>query len=279
MWSNASPYLLQLLLGTVAFVALLKDWKDYGRLSTKFGNFVPLVLAILTVFITGLGLRDTYQTRAAASADREQARLDRGTSQQHITQLSDQVTQLRQDNKNAADTFSKSFATLYSKFSDLQSKVQNADLLKEIKETKQQLEDTQKKLTQPKPVLIATFPANDPAQVPITETTLPRSDDVVTVQFAAFNSSDTAALNGSFIVRICEVCKYSEEPPGFVKVSGASDWDRQHDFQRIFPKSMIETFSVKVRIPTNVARFAISLLLACDACIAPTKQDLWINVK
>jgi hypothetical protein len=110
------------------------------------------------------------------------------------------VQQLRQDNQTATDTFTKSFSTLYGKFSDLQSKVQNADSLKEIKETKQQLEDTQKKLTQPKATLIATFKPNEVSEIPIKEANLERVNGIVTVQFTVCNSSDVSAVNGYITV-------------------------------------------------------------------------------
>lgn len=61
--------------------------------------------------------------------------------------LSSQVQQLRHDNQAADKTLTASFSKLYDKFSDLQSKVQNPELLKEIKETKQELADSQKQVT------------------------------------------------------------------------------------------------------------------------------------
>jgi len=61
---NALPYLLQLFLGLLAFCALLKDWNDYGRLSQKWRKAVPLLLAILTVVVTGLGMYETHSDRS-----------------------------------------------------------------------------------------------------------------------------------------------------------------------------------------------------------------------
>ncbi len=279
LWNEVSPYLAQLLLGTAAFLGLLKDWKDYGKLSARFGRYVPLGFAVLILAITYLGVQNTYQDSAAVDKDKQQAEIDKKSNQKVINQLSDQVAQLRQDNQNAAATFSKSFATLYDKFSSLQSKVQNTELLNEIKETKQQLEDTQKKLTQPKPNLIATFPTYQASEVPVKETTLPRDAGVVTVQFSIYNSSDVAATNGAIIVRVCELCKFAGEPPGFAKVAGAEESDREHQFQHIYAKAMMETFSVKVEVPPNVSRAAIGIFASCETCLAATEQELWFNVK
>jgi len=222
LWSDASPYLAQIFLGAVAFIALLKDWRDYGRLSTRFGKYVPLGLATLTLMITALGIRDT-----------EQARVDQGKSQQQIAQMSRQIAQLRQE------------------------------------------------LTQPKPKpnLVATFPTQESSEVPIKETTLPRNAGVVTVQFSIYNSSDVAATNGSVLVRVCTLCKFAEEPPGFTKVAGADESDREHPFQHIYAKAMMEVFTLKVDVPANVGRAAIGVFATCETCLAAKQQQLWINVR
>jgi hypothetical protein len=279
LWSGAVPYLSQLLLGLAAFLALLKDWNDYGRLSRRFGKAVPLCAALIILGITFLGVQDTYQTRAAATVDKQQAQLDQKENQVVIEGLSSQVQQLRQDNQTATGNFSRSFSTLYEKFSNLQSKVQNADLLREIQETKQELTDTQKKLTQPKATLIATFPVKDASEVPITEANLAKVDGVVTVPFTVYNSSDVVALNGVVHVRLCELCKFGEEPVGFRKIPGTEDTDREFDFEHVFPRAVIQTISVKVQVPISATRVAFAVFIPCDTCVAPTKQDLWINIK
>lgn len=276
---SVAPYLIQLLLGAVAFAALLKDWREYGKLSKKFGKYVRLGLTISAVVITVLGIQETYQARADARSERQQAVADQTANQAVITQLTSQVQQLRDDNQKNTDGFMSSFDQLYSKFSALQSRVQNKELLREIGDTKQQLLETQKKLTTPKAAPIGSFPTLDASQIPKNETTLSREGTSVTVQFIIYNPSDVPALNGGVMLRICEICKYAEEPAKSVKVPGNIENDREIEIAHIFARSATEVYSVKVTLPPGVNRFAISTLVACDTCVPPIKQDLWVTVK
>jgi cell division protein FtsB len=81
LWEHAAPYLSQVFVCLVALVALLKDWKDYGRLS-RHGKYVPLGLAFCTLVIMLLGIHETHQGLVSAARDREQ-----------ITSLSTQLQQ------------------------------------------------------------------------------------------------------------------------------------------------------------------------------------------
>ena len=278
LWNESRPYLSTVLLGAATSLALMKDWRDYGKMSKKFGKYVPLGLAAITVFISVLGLEDIHQARVESQSDKQQAQLAQGQNHQIITDLTSQVRDLRDDNKAATDSFTKSFSTLYGKFGDLQSKVQNGDLLKELKDTREEVAAAQSKLTQPKAVVLATFPATLSTQIPTTEVLLSPTGDIVTVSFEIYNSSDVTAVNGVISVRVCITCTFAEETPGFIKVAGADENDRNHDFQRIFARSASEVFSIRVRPPKlKRVRFGISFFIACETCTAPVRQELWIN--
>lgn len=267
-WGDSLPYLYQALLGVVAFFALLKDWSDYGNLSKKWGRAVPLILAIITAVITLLSIRETSSSRAEQASNRAT-----------IAQLSTQIDQLRGDNQKSADGFRDSFATLYQRFTDLQSKVQNADLLKEIDATKKELVATQSKLTPLKISPIATFPSKDPSKIPITEFTTARSGDFVEVKFTVYNPSDSNAGAGAIILRICESCRYADEPPGFHKITGSAESDREKDFQHIWAKAGMEIKTARIVVPPQLDSFMIGVIVACENCVAPEQQRLTVNLQ
>ena len=262
------PYLSQVLLGVVAFFALLKDWNEYGRLSRKWGRGVPLVIAMVTAIITLLGVYETYS-----------ARVEQASSGATITQMSNQIGQLRTDNQKSTDGFRDSFSKLYDRFSELQSKVQNADLLKEIKATKQELVETQNKLTPPIVTPIASFPARPATDIPITETTATRSDGFVEVHVTVYNPSDYNAKTGAVMVRVCEACKYADEPSGFVKVVGGLDSDREHDFQHIWAKTAMEDMMVHISVPPEVHSFFVGVFVSCENCSAAKLQNLKVTLQ
>jgi hypothetical protein len=281
MWESISPYLVQVVLGIIAFVALLKDWKDYGKLSKKFGQFVPFGLAILTLLLTCFGLRETHSARVRAAKDGENARISETNKTAQISQLSQQVVQLREDNQKDSKAFRESFSTLYQKFSELQAKVQNAELLKEISATKKELLETQKKLDQPKATLIASFPVTDFGDVPKREITLSRSalGSFVEVQFAVYNTSDVLATNGALILRICDSCKYAEEPSGFHSVNGAPVNDREFLIQRVFARAGMQFLTARIEAPPGAQFVELALLISCENCVPVYPQKLRVLIK
>jgi len=268
VWEISSPYVLQVLLGIIALFTLLKDWNDYGNISKRWGRSIPLVMAVLTVIITVLSIRDTYDSNT-----------NQINSRATISQLSTQIDQLRGDNQKAADAFRDSFTKLYDRFSDLQTRVQNADLLKEIKDTKKELLDTQSKLTPPNITPIASFPADDPAQIPITQISAIRSDNVVEVAFMVYNPSAVNARSGAVILRICEACKYAEEPKGFVAIAGGPESDRERDFQHIWAKTAMEVLSARITIPPGLPSFTLGIFVSCENCSPAEQQHLQVALR
>jgi hypothetical protein len=266
------PYLSQLFLGLLAFCALLKDWNDYGKLSRKWGKAVPLGLALVTILVTFLGLYETHRARV------EQASTE-ASSQATISGLSGQIQQLRNDNKQNADGFRDSFTALYKQYSTLQSKTQNAELLKEIEATKQKLVDAQNSLTPPTVTPLATFPTVEAAKIPITETVLSRSRDFVTVDFAVYNPSNFNAKAGSVLLRVCSDCKYADEPTGFVRVVGGSESDRQHDFAYIYAKTALGRMTVHISVPPQYRSFQVGVFIGCENCSPAQQQQLKVIVQ
>lgn len=214
---------------------------------------------------------DTHFNRAGAAAERQF--------------LSQQVQQLRDDARTANDGFRQSFAGLYDKFSRLQARVQtdallrqNAALLKDIDETKKELASTQAKLVQPKAAPLASFQTEDVRQIPITEATIVRTDPV-SVSFLVYNPSDVPAVNGAVGVEICPVCMFASEPIGFGKVPGAPETQRNLEFQHIYAHSATRLLTISVKVPPGVSPFGIGVRVACETCVPPKYQELWVTLK
>lgn len=117
MGEAITAYVLQILLGLIALLAVWKDWKEYKKRSKHWGKPAQVALAATAMLVIILSLANTYYSRASARIDRKN--------------LTDQITQLREDGKTANDGFRQSFAGLYDKFTQLSSQVQNHDLLKQ----------------------------------------------------------------------------------------------------------------------------------------------------
>jgi hypothetical protein len=247
----AEPYLFQGLLGLIALFGLLKDWKDYGNAAGKFKKPVRIAVLIGTLVVILLSTFETYDNRRDARLKEQTASWKEAESKKQIDDLTEQVRLEREENKDNADGFRTSFASLYDKYSDLAARVQNADLLREITRTRKELKTTQDKLTQPKAHLTASFWHPDLTFDTLQQevTTSKRADGSVTFDIVVMNPEDVPALNGGFTIRICRECKFSKEPSGSTQVVGSDEHDRLWTFDRILPKTADKI--PRVRIPPS----------------------------
>jgi hypothetical protein len=131
IFNDIYPYILQVLLGTVALFGSIKDWEDYGN---KFGRFRHLRWALLlfTIAVIALTLYDTHSSRREARQKEQAAEKTGVESKAQIGTLTQQITLERDENKTNADGFRKSFDSLYQKYSDLAAKTQNKELMQEL---------------------------------------------------------------------------------------------------------------------------------------------------
>jgi hypothetical protein len=271
MLEGVTSYVLQVILGLIALAALWKDWKEYPKRSKRWGRTIQVSLAIAAVVVIALSLAETHNSRVSAYKQRDA--------------LTTQIGQLRDDAKIANDGFRASFSGLYDKFSQLQSQVNNTDLLKQnatlirqIDETKKELLATEAKLTPQKATLIATFQTLDAKSIPITELDIPRGE-TVSVPILIYNSSDTAALTGIVNIEICRDCTFASEPVGFTKVAGSSEQQRTLDFQHVYARSAMQLLTVVIKPPTDSNRIQVGVRATCQNCPSPEYQSLWVNLK
>jgi hypothetical protein len=273
-------YGLQIIIGLIALLGIWKDWSESKKRPKKRGKLIYASLFLLTVFLMILSIADTRSIRARAAKDRRDAASEKQTADAHIQFLTDQVGQLREDSKANSDGFRKSFDGLYQRFTDLKAKVTNADLIREIDDTKKELRATQAKLVTPKPTLVPSlYVPNYPYLSPVLESDSLRSPSgSVAVEFVITNTSNVSALRGDISLRICDLCRYAKEPEGFVKTNGALDSDRGKEFQHILANSTIEKMTAEIIVPLNVTRFEIDVYIVCENCDTK-RQALFVNVK
>jgi Tfp pilus assembly protein PilV len=271
-FQTALPYLLQGLLGLIALIAVAKDWKDYGEATGKYANPVRIAVLIFTVAVIFLSFVDTYNSRSEATRKETE-------SKKQIDDLTEQVRLERDENKHNADGFRQSFDALYKKYSDLATRTHDADLLREIKQTRDELKVTRDRLDQPKAQLTAGFwePNNHTDIFPLKTTVQRRPDGSVAFDINTLNSSDVNALSGGLVVRICRTCKFAKEPQGSINTPGASEQDREFHFQHVFAHSKLPKFTVEV-IPPSGSGFEVDVFYRCENC-SSDKQTLFVYVQ
>jgi hypothetical protein len=278
-WNAIEPYLLQCLLGVIALGGLLKDWKDYGEASGRFKKPVRMAILVGTVAVILLSVFETFSTRRETKEKEQAASRNEAESKKQIDDLTEQVRLEREENKHNADGFRTSFDVLYSKYSDLATRTHDADLLREIKQTREELKTTQQKLNPAKAHLTAGFwePNNDTDIFPLKTTVQKRTDGSVVFDLSTVNSSDVNALGGGFVVRICGLCRFAKEPQGSIHTPGAPEQEREFQFQHIFAHSHLSKSTIEVIPPSGVG-FMVDVFYRCENC-PPDKQTLSVYVQ
>ncbi|MGB8522817.1 MAG: hypothetical protein WCD43_07615 [Candidatus Acidiferrales bacterium] len=273
-------YGLQIIIGLIALLGIWKDYTENEKRSKKHGKWIYLGLFSLTVFLMILSIVDTHSNRVKVAKDAQQAFGEKQTADARIKFLTDQIGQLRDDSKANSDGFRKSFDGLYQRFADLQAKVTNVDLIREIDDTKKELRATQEKLNTPKVTLVPSFYFLDYSyKPPIVEMTASRQlDGSIPIDFVVINPSDVSALRGEIILRICDFCQYAKEPEGFAKRNGAHNNDRAKSFDHILGNTALEKMTADIIPPPNVSHIEILVIVVCENCGA-VEQRLGINLK
>jgi hypothetical protein len=222
--------------------------------------------------------------------DFEEKRETAGT----ISRLEGQVKGLEGEVKAAHNAqtdntqlFLESFKKLSAEVSNLQTQVKTEALQKKLATMEAELQKTQKALAPgPKAVLAFSFSpfinpplvgSPVPLPVPVTDVTLPvLADGSVHVEFTVLNVSDVDALDGQLTLQICDDCKFAKEPPGFQKLAGQSDTERNWGFQGILVRTFLRIMTVDVTVPPKATRIPVGITYRCRTCILPEKPSTGI---
>jgi hypothetical protein len=273
-------YFGQLVAGILAFFAFWKDAKDYGELSQRWGKVVIRGVGGGVFFLMLASLYLTHLGRVNAVKDAAKAEATNTANQQRISGLSDQLKTSSEQRTIAENGFRQSFAELNQKFADLQTKVKTQELVAELDKTRKELHEAEAKFVQPKAKLIPSlwFVGKSPSELPMSTKYIKMVNGSVTVDFFAYNDSDTTAIDGSIITRICNGCKFASEPP-LSKIISGIELDREFHFDHIYANSALERHTMDVIPPAGKPEFRIKINATCQNCEPSTFQEFKIIVE
>jgi hypothetical protein len=105
---------------------------------------------------------------------------------------------------------------------------------------------------------------------PISEKSLPKVNGVVTFNFT-FRIKDHMAKKTRLWLRLCNGCRYAEEPPGFQNLSphpgkGDEPTERMLVVGDFLPSAAYTPISVHVIPPAGQAAFLVGVLVGCENC-------------
>lgn len=262
MWDWFLAYGTLVVGAFATLVALYKDADDYIKLSSKRGRLLLASMYIGTLFLLGAGMYQTHQTRVQAYIDKQQAEKDR----KKLETDSIQSQQDRAVSKAQLDDARVSLRTLQAKVDKLQTKAETQELSKELLAVKNDLNEAELKLQQPKAKFAATFATPYYDEMPVIDTTAARIPEGLKVNFGVMNTSDIAASRGEIIIKLCDICQFAAEPPGFVRVSTSPETERIRYFDQIQDHEVLEDMSAIVIVPLTAKDFEFGIIVKCGNC-------------
>jgi hypothetical protein len=251
-FSNVALCLINTIL---AILYLAKDWEAHKK---SWRRVVVLCLIVLTGL--GAAINTIYQDKK--TEEKQQA------DKKQIATLQQSVLTANKNQQDNTEKFLTSFDKMSLKLVDLQTQLDKAGLQKEAAQLKEELTATKKALTPPKAAL--TFSLIKPLNInalPVQTVTLPVKNGVVHVELHILNQTDITALDGDFIIEICNKCKFASEPSGFTKLSGMHDVQRSYSFNHIWAKSVLKTLSIDILIAPYISSFEFDFHYRCSNCV------------
>jgi hypothetical protein len=258
------PYVLAVGVFLQAFVTLRKEWNEYE--SSKLRRLALVLLCVIAVLTVVSLYRDNTQR---AEDKRQAAEQDK--------RLQGQVEAANRAQTDNTTLFLKSFDTLNQQVGDLKTEVKTDALQKKLTTVQADLEATQRALAPgPKAVLAFSFwpfynPAPPQSPTIANQARFQANDDgSYHVEFTVVNLTDVDALDGEINLQVCDVCKFAKEPPGFLKLNGESDRERDQVFQRILARSHLPTMTADIIAPRDV-NFTVGISYRCRTCIVSSE--------
>lgn len=273
-----------LIIGTVllGLFSLHKDWHNYKHPWVR--KAVPLVLVIVGV----LSIIKSYRDSRDAQSAKAKAIAAVNTLQAEIAGLHSQVKAANDAQTQNTKVFLETLNRLSDKVRDLQTKVENEDLRKQLAGVQSDLQKTQKAMAPgPKASLTFSFvPFINPPQgyghpSPVTEISLPvASDGTAHFDFSIINFTDVSAVNIEVTLIICDRCKFAKEPQGYSRLPGETETQRHRSIDFILPMVNYQTQGVDIMPPTDLDTFDVGIVYRCLTCAVltgPCKGTVHLN--
>jgi hypothetical protein len=257
MWN----YLIPLITSALALMQILKDW-DAHKAPWRRGVVVGAI-ALLGIG----GMVNAYRSGQSAN---EQA--------SKIVSLTTAVETANKAQVENTKVFTGALGDFSTKLNKLETNVKTAGLREEADQLRVELAKTQKALTSPRAILksgIVDSGSEDVRNfthlmVPLGK---PVSFDIDIQNFGA-----VAAHSGYLAVRLCDVCKFHSEPPGFTHPRGQPENERTLDFEHIMPATRVQTITLEVDLPDNFSSFIFLLRTVCENCLDSGFQRQTVGV-
>jgi hypothetical protein len=266
-------YGAQVFVATIAFVGIWKDWHEKNKRDQIHSKHVYVFLTLLTFGLLTLTLIDTQNTRKHAA----EAKIE---SRDEIKRLETAVSIESANNDKQYDRNQKELLGLRDQVSDLKTESATTELRKKITTLEAQLD---KSLTPaPKATLVFSFfpfapsPENANVPVPVTDIAEPLSaDGAFHVNVGVANQTEVDAVDGEIVLQICDVCKFTKLPDGFIRHEGQSDQIINMPFVRVLAKTILPRIALDLTVPSaQYGNINLAMTYRCRTCVIESNRSI-----
>lgn len=263
------PYALIFAGGVLAMINYLNRWDTYKN---PYFRWTGLFLTIGIPLGTAAALSHEISVRDAEKLSLES---EKATSEARQSEMRFQGQRDR-----------AAIERLTNEVFDLKLEVKSAPLLEKLSSVESALADTKKAMQPgPKPKVMYTLApfvrlSRDEILKPVTRTSKKvDADDRIKVAFSGQNASTVSAIGMETRVLICEACEFASETPGFRKVQGGSDQQRNGEGSSP-PMAPFAEFTFDIRVPKRAKAIQIAIDHSCDNCVyEPTPQVFTVDLE
>ncbi len=261
----------------VTFITLITEKKEEGS-PTGLRKWRRTTLVVLTSMALILGLGQIIKSdKESRKAENEHAN-EHDADKSQIAILQRSVTLLGQVNQTQYDRNQAVLRELQDKVNQLKM----GKLTEEDRKKISSLEAQLKAAAAPKPKAKLAFGFCEPV--------IKKSDirvekhfsiegQVLKLDLVILNTSDVRPGNISGWIRVCNECKFHNEPPDSIKARGSPAFERLYKIPDVSPGVAAQIADVEVETPQWMLRMPISFSYTCDECAAQLdEQIIWADL-
>jgi outer membrane murein-binding lipoprotein Lpp len=268
-------YLLLTIPSAIALLSLAKDWKAHSSHWRRGGVLIGVVAVLV------LGVLNLHGTNKQHEADKRSLRSENDTLNRKIDVLQGEVRDSREQTKALGEVSAQNLSHLTDRVVDLQTKIETADLRKEADGLRRELQNTQKAMTPaPKAHLVINVGA-EPGTIASVDTStisLQIAKDHLKVPVNFVNPTEADAIDGYTAAVFCDACQLAQELPGWVRIDGAPDRQRNSDFGRILSKTATQTYVFDLIVPPAFTSIQMGFTYRCKTCIVEKWKRVTVNI-
>lgn len=276
-WLN---FLILFCTAGVGLFSLIKDWENHKHPLRRY--------AVLVLIVGGLicgGINLYFSSKQTAKIEKDRAS-EQAAAKAQVETLQKLMNTEQTSRHNDTMLFLDRLGKLNDQLSVLKTDQKTQQLKQEIISLQETLKTSDKASAEVarlhSAALAFGFGSPPPDGTLSDSTTATRTNGVVTVDIAAWNSSEVSAANGFIYLRICDPCRFVEEPEFFRHIKGSPETDRERGFTLIGRKVNLETIRLKISIanlPPQANAFMIGVCYVCQNCVENEWRPLTVNIR